>query len=169
MENEWRSPPRPAAAPDRAILAVPADPGWEDPRLDGGEDLGGQSVEPDVGRAVAGGPVTVELGGLGLGQDIEAEAKIRFVGKPVHRGRVAVDRELERGLDLEVDRVPPVEKRFRSRGLPGMLLQPRAVEGHIINGAGFPARYHLGWRDGVACDGLDTLLSYRRAERCMVW
>jgi hypothetical protein len=30
--------------------------------VDRGEDLGGQAVEPDVGRPVVGGPVAVELG-----------------------------------------------------------------------------------------------------------
>ena len=96
------SPPRPAPAPDRAVLAVPAHPRREDARVDGGEDLGGQPVEPDVGRAVAGRPVAVELGLLGLRQHIEAEAEVGLVGQVVHRGRVAVDRQLERGLDLEV-------------------------------------------------------------------
>jgi hypothetical protein len=55
-----RSPPRPAPAPHRAVLAVPADARREDGRLDGGEDLRGQPVEPDVRRAVAGRPVAVE-------------------------------------------------------------------------------------------------------------
>ena len=94
--------PCPAPAPHRAVLAVPADPGREHARLDGGEDLGGQAVEPDVRRAVAGRPVAVELGLLGLGEHVKAEAEVGLVGEAVHGGRVAVDRELERRLDLEV-------------------------------------------------------------------
>jgi hypothetical protein len=61
MEDEWRSPPRPAAAPDRAVLAVPADARRKRAGLDRAQHLGRQAVEPDVGRAVASGPVAVEL------------------------------------------------------------------------------------------------------------
>jgi hypothetical protein len=50
------SPPRPAPAPHGAVLAVPADARREHARLHRGEDLRGQAVEPDVGRAVAGRP-----------------------------------------------------------------------------------------------------------------
>ena len=45
---------------------MPTHPWQEHPRLDGSENLRRQAVEPNVGRAVAGGPVPVELGGLRL-------------------------------------------------------------------------------------------------------
>ena len=48
--------PRPAAAPHRAVLAVPADTRREDAGFDGGEDFRGQAVEPDIRGAVAGDP-----------------------------------------------------------------------------------------------------------------
>jgi hypothetical protein len=41
---------------------VPADPGRKHAALDRPDDLCGQPVEPHVRRAVAGGPVAVELG-----------------------------------------------------------------------------------------------------------
>jgi hypothetical protein len=43
------------AAPHRAVLAGPADPDREDAAIDGREGLGGQAIEPDARRAVAGG------------------------------------------------------------------------------------------------------------------
>src|SRR5262245_14099679 len=49
--------PRPAAASHGAVLAVPADARRKHTRLDGAQHLGGQPVEPDVSRPVAGGPV----------------------------------------------------------------------------------------------------------------
>jgi hypothetical protein len=79
---------------------------WLNASLDGGEDLGRESVEADVGRPVASGPVAVELGLPGLGEHVEAEAEVGLVGEAVHGGRVAVDRQLERGLHLEVGVLP---------------------------------------------------------------
>jgi hypothetical protein len=49
----------PAPAPDRAVLAQPADTRRKHTGLDGGEDLRGQAVEVDVRRVGAGGPVAV--------------------------------------------------------------------------------------------------------------
>ena len=85
---------RPAAAPHRAVLAVPADTRREDARLDGGEALGGQAVEADVGRRVAGGPVAVELGLPRRRQHVEAEAEVGLVSEAVRGRRGAIDREL---------------------------------------------------------------------------
>jgi hypothetical protein len=45
---------------------------------------GGQTEEPHVRRAVAGGPVAVELGPLRLGEHVEAEAEVRLVGEAAH-------------------------------------------------------------------------------------
>jgi hypothetical protein len=78
----------------------------EDPGLDRVEHLGDQPEEPPVRGPVARRPVAVELGLLGLGEHVEAEAEVRLVGKAVHGGRVAVDRELERGLDPEIGVLP---------------------------------------------------------------
>jgi hypothetical protein len=48
----------------------------------------------------------VELGLPNLGEHVEAEAEVGLVGEAVHGGRVAVDRQLERGLHLEVGVLP---------------------------------------------------------------
>src|SRR3990172_4331228 len=96
----------PAAVLVRATLAVPADDGVEGAGGDGVEDLRDQAEEAEVGGAVAGGPVAVELGLLGLGQDVEAEPQVLLLSQASHRGRVAVDRELEGGLDLGVGVLP---------------------------------------------------------------
>ena len=76
-----RSPPRPAPAPHRAVRAVPPHPRREHARLDGGEDLRGEAVEADVGRAVSRRPVAVKLGGLRLREDVEAEAEVGLVSE----------------------------------------------------------------------------------------
>jgi hypothetical protein len=73
---------------------VPADTRREDARLDGGEALGGQAVEADVGRGVAGGPVAVELGLPRRRQHVEAEPEVGLVSEAVRGRRVAIDREL---------------------------------------------------------------------------
>src|SRR3990172_9693886 len=98
----YPSPPRPAAWLVRAGLAVPADDRVEGAGGDGVEDLRDQAEEAEGGGAVPGGPVAVELGVLCLGQDVEAEPQVLLLSQASHRGRVAVDRELEGGLDLEV-------------------------------------------------------------------
>ena len=48
----------------------------------------------------------MELRLPGLRQHVEAEAEVLLVSEAVHRGCIAVDRELERGLDLEVRVLP---------------------------------------------------------------
>jgi hypothetical protein len=45
----------------------------------------------------------VELWLLRLGEHVEAETEVGLVSEAVHPGRVAVDRQLERGLDLEAE------------------------------------------------------------------
>jgi hypothetical protein len=72
-----RSLPRPAPAPHRAVLAVPADARGEHPSVDGRKDVSGLAVEADVGRAVAGRPVAVELGLLRLGQQSKRGGRAR--------------------------------------------------------------------------------------------
>ncbi len=66
-----RQPRTPGAgAGPRASVAgpaPPADPRREHAGADSSEDLGRQTVEPQVGRPVPGGPVAMELGGLGPG------------------------------------------------------------------------------------------------------
>jgi hypothetical protein len=98
---------------------VPAHARREDARLDGGEDLRGQPVEADVGGRAWSATMHLQLSGLR--QHVEAEAEIGPVGEAVHGRRIAVDRELERGLDLEVlegrrlQSMPLIHRRFGSR------------------------------------------------------
>jgi hypothetical protein len=61
---------------------VPADARREGTRVDGGEDFGGQAIEPHVGRAIAGGPIAVELGLPHLRQHVEAEARSASSARP---------------------------------------------------------------------------------------
>jgi hypothetical protein len=89
------SSPRPAAATERTILALPPRMRREDAGLDGAQHLGRQAEEPPAGGPVAGGPVLEELRGPGLGEHVEAEAQVSLVGEPVERRRVVVDRQLE--------------------------------------------------------------------------
>jgi putative RecB family exonuclease len=55
------SPLRPAPSSHRAVLAVPAHPRRKHASLDRRQNLRSQSVEPHIRRAVARGPVAVEL------------------------------------------------------------------------------------------------------------
>ena len=77
----------------------------EHARLDRAQHLRRQPEQPHVRRAIARGPVPVELRHASLREHVEPEAHLVRVGVPEEPGRLAIDRELERGLDLQV-RVP---------------------------------------------------------------
>src|SRR5712692_10137806 len=70
----------------------------EYPRLDRPQHLRRQPKQAHIRRAVTRGPVSVQLRLLGLREHVEAQPHVVLVGEAVHRRRVAVDRELERGL-----------------------------------------------------------------------
>ena len=91
-------------APERAPLALPPDHRVEHPRLDRLQHLPRQPEQPHVRCAIARRPVAEHLRLLGLRKHVEPEAHVIGVG--VAAGRVAVDRELERGLCVEVTEWP---------------------------------------------------------------
>jgi hypothetical protein len=60
----------------------------------------------------------VELRLPGLRQDVEAEAEVGLVGEAIHRDRVAVNRELERGLAWRSEYFRAAVLRSTPRGRP---------------------------------------------------
>ena len=101
-----RLPPRPARAPELAVLALPPRAGMEHAGLDRLQPLRHQPKQPDARRAVALRPVAVELRLLRLGQHVEAEPEVLLVSEAIHRRGVAIDGELQRDFDLEVVVLP---------------------------------------------------------------
>ena len=83
--------PAPSTRFAPAVLAGPPHARREHAGLDVREDLGGQAVEPQVRRAVAGGPVAVELGLAGLRQQVKPEAEVGLVGEALQRRGAAGD------------------------------------------------------------------------------
>src|SRR5437867_6325094 len=100
------SRPRPALAPKHAVLALPPNDRVKHAGLDRPQHLRHKAEQPHVRRAITRRPVPVQFGHTSLCEHIEPQPHVVAVRERAEPDRVAVDRELERGLHLEVCILP---------------------------------------------------------------
>jgi hypothetical protein len=74
--------------------------------LDRRQHLGGQPEQPHARRAIPRRPVPVQLRHAGLRQHVEPQPHVIAVRELAHRDHVAVDRQLEGRLDLQIGVLP---------------------------------------------------------------